>query len=200
MQGISARSLGYWTLAVFVPSGLLLIYWFRPEPILEFLSGGEPIQVQLASGVAAGLVFGYGAWALANRHFLSAHLAEFARIIRQLRLSTVDVWFVSICAGVGEELFFRGGLQPLLGIWPTAILFVAIHGYLNPFSWRVSVYGVAMCGMMAVLGYLTEQHGILSAMIAHCIIDVILLNKLRKYPLPKNRNFLNHLELGNGQE
>lgn len=179
MEWMNARSLGYWTLAVFVPSGLLLAYWFRPPPLADFLLGPKPVIAQVSVGAVTGTCFGFLAWFIASRQFMRLQLIEFSRIIDQLRLNTKEIWFLSFSAGVGEELFFRGGLQPLLGIWPTAVLFVAIHGYLNPYNWRVSIYGTAMCGMMAVLGYLTEWLGILAAITAHGMIDVVLLNRLR---------------------
>ncbi len=37
------------------------------------------------------------------------------------------VLLVSVLAAVGEEIAFRGALQPIFGLWPTAILFAAIH-------------------------------------------------------------------------
>jgi uncharacterized protein len=180
MDWMNARSLGYWTLGVFVPSGLLLVYWFRPPPLSTFLLGQAPVIAQLSAGAITGTCFGFLAWFIASRRFMRMQLVEFARIIEQLHLNTKEIWFLSFSAGIGEELFFRGGLQPLLGIWPTAVLFVAIHGYLNPFNWRVSTYGVAMCGMMAAIGYLTEWIGILAAITAHGMIDVVLLNRLRQ--------------------
>ncbi len=34
---------------------------------------------------------------------------------------------LSVAAGVGEELVFRGALQPKLGVLPTAVVFAAVH-------------------------------------------------------------------------
>jgi hypothetical protein len=46
-------------------------------------------------------------------------------------LSNVDtVWeglILAIAAGVGEELLFRGALQPVLGLGFTAVLFGLVH-------------------------------------------------------------------------
>ena len=90
---------------------------------------------------------------------------------------------VSICAGVGEEILFRGILQSYFGIWITAVGFVAIHGYLNPLDWRISIYGAYMTAAIIAIGYLNQLYGLTSAMIAHTIIDIILFVKLtREYP------------------
>jgi membrane protease YdiL (CAAX protease family) len=81
---------------------------------------------------------------------------------------------------VGEEILFRGAIQPFLGVAVTSVLFVAVHGYLNPKDWRLSVYGVFMTIGIAWLGYLAETQGLLSAIIGHTIIDVYLLIYLQR--------------------
>jgi membrane protease YdiL (CAAX protease family) len=193
---MNAKSLAYWTLGIFVPSGIFLTCWSRQISLSTFLLGQSSLTIQLATGLLTGTGFGLFARFIASRRLMSSQLHEFKRIIGQMRLSTGEIWLISFSAGVGEEIFFRGGLQPLLGIWPTAILFVAIHGYLNPFNWRISVYGIALCCIIAALGYLTESLGILVAMTAHGMIDVILLSWLRScsYPLPVPENSITATE------
>ena len=178
------RTLGWITLLGFGGLGFLLICWLRDEGIVDFLSGQYSIGIQLLTGVFYGIFCGYLAWFVVSRKFMKPITNKYSHIIQGLKLSIWDIWFISFCAGVGEELFFRGGLQPLLGIWITAIIFVAIHGYLNPTNWRISIYGVIMIFLMAGLGYLTEEVGIISAMTAHMIIDVILLKKLVAWKIP----------------
>ena len=77
---------------------------------------------------------------------------------------------------MGEELLFRGAIQYWLGIWLTAILFVAIHGYLNPKNWKLSIYGVFMTFAIVGIGYFFEYFGIITAMSAHFMIDVYLFS------------------------
>jgi membrane protease YdiL (CAAX protease family) len=103
---------------------------------------------------------------------------KYAPLIQNLKLSTTAIVLLSFCAGFGEELLFRGALQPLLGIWITAIIFVAIHGYLNPRDWRLSVYGTVMTLIIVVLGYMTEVWGIFTACAAHMAIDIVLFKYL----------------------
>ena len=55
------------------------------------------------------------------------------------------------------------------------MLFVAIHGYLNPKDWLVSVYGLFMSAVIFGFGLATDFFGIWSAIIAHTLVDVILL-------------------------
>jgi len=79
---------------------------------------------------------------------------------------------------VGEEILFRGAFQPLFGLWIVAIVFVAIHGYLNLFDWKISIYGLYMVLVAAGFGYLFSGFGIIAASSAHFAFDVIMLRYL----------------------
>ena len=72
----------------------------------------------------------------------------------------------------------------MLGIWVTSILFVLLHGYLNPFNLPLTYYGIYMVLVIGVLGLMTEHIGIVTAMIAHTLIDVILLRELSAASVP----------------
>jgi len=181
------RVLGYLTLLGFGLLGLAMTYFTREEGLPAFFSGHYPISIQILTGLFYGFITGYIAWIIVIQDFMNPVRKKYGKLIKSMNLSLGDIWFLSFCAGVGEELFFRAGLQPLLGIWITAILFVAIHGYLNPWSWRISIYGIILCFFIAGLGYLTEEVGIVSAIVAHIMIDVILLKKLTAtYIEPEN--------------
>jgi membrane protease YdiL (CAAX protease family) len=119
---------------------------------------------------------------------------QYVRLIQQFDLNTSDVIFISCCAGVGEEVLFRGAIQPFMGIIITAILFVAIHGYLNPRNWRISIYGVFMTAGIVLLGYLAETMGLLVAIVAHTIIDIYLLNRMIHRPMPIEITIQENLE------
>ncbi|TVR77297.1 MAG: CPBP family intramembrane metalloprotease [Saprospirales bacterium] len=174
----NVRVLGFLTLFGFGIAGLILSWFTREPPLLEFYSGFYSIPVQLLTGYLFGLIWGYAAWGFIELKMMRKVKTNYGGIISRLNLKTRDVWFLSLCAGVGEELFFRAGLQPLLGIWITSIIFVAIHGYLNPRNWRISLYGLLLCFFIAGLGYMTEEIGIISAITAHMIFDVVLLKRL----------------------
>lgn len=159
--------------------GMPLIGWviarFAEVNLLERWSGPAPIWQQLLIGIPVGLIAAYIAKFIVHRNFMKGVRIRYARMIGDLDLNRSEILFISVCAGVGEELLFRGVLQPMLGIIITAVLFVGIHGYLNPRDWRISVYGVAMTLIIVGLGYLTEIYGVWTAAMAHTLIDVVLL-------------------------
>lgn len=104
----------------------------------------------------------------------------YASFFKNLDLHWTDILFYSFCAGVGEEILFRGALQPLLGLWFAAVLFVLLHGYISLQDWEKSIYGVFLIFISASFGYLVVYFDIYSAMAAHFIFDVIMFFKLKR--------------------
>jgi len=88
---------------------------------------------------------------------------------------------VAIAAGVGEELLFRGGLQPLAVRWSGPVAGVAlvsvVFGLLHAVSWA---YFVAATLIGAYLGWLAEAYQDLTApILVHAVYDFVALMALR---------------------
>jgi membrane protease YdiL (CAAX protease family) len=102
-------------------------------------------------------------------------------------LEPVGVWTalgISISAGVGEELFFRGAMQPVFGIPITALLFALAHvgGLLRrealPLFFFTLLLGLAV-------GWAYHQIGVLWPLIvAHAVIDFLIILWLRRLRSP----------------
>ncbi len=76
---------------------------------------------------------------------------------------------ISIAAGVGEEILFRGVLQPRLGLVFTSVLF----GILHPFT---LVYAVLAGFLGAYLGWLQLKTGNLAVpVVVHALYDLAAL-------------------------
>ncbi|MBL4578041.1 MAG: CPBP family intramembrane metalloprotease [Flavobacteriales bacterium] len=172
--------LGLLTLIGFSSIGGLVIEQFQDVRFFSLFQKATPWYEQIGIGLLYGVITALIGWYIVNMTFLANTRTFFARLIQGLNLSVPDILFISFCAGAGEEILFRGAIQPYLGIWVTAILFVAIHGYLNPKNWRISVYGTYMCIVIAGMGYLSDYFGITTAIAAHFAIDVVLLYALIK--------------------
>jgi membrane protease YdiL (CAAX protease family) len=95
-------------------------------------------------------------------------------MVRDMKLTFWDCVFLSICAGVGEELLFRSGVQFYLGPIITSVVFVAIHGYLNPFNWRMSLYGLIVLPFIFLISYGFMEFGLWFAIAAHFSYDLVL--------------------------
>lgn len=86
---------------------------------------------------------------------------------------------LSILAGLCEELFFRGFLQPLIGIILTALAFVLLH-----FGPRLRQPGIVILVYFVVSLFFSVLYGVTnslwSVIIAHALYDAIVLFELRK--------------------
>ncbi len=166
------------TLIIMGGLGFYLTPLTRDQNIFDFLKGIFHWFYQIILGIASGWILAFIGWRIIKLPFSKPVRDFFTNLISNLELTLPQIIFISFCAGVGEEFLFRGAIQPLLGIWVTSIIFVFIHGYLNPLNYRLFVYGIFMTFAIAIIGYITEYVGIISSMLAHTVIDIYLLRKL----------------------
>jgi membrane protease YdiL (CAAX protease family) len=162
--------------------GIAIIEFFQDIPTIDLLEIGMKWEYQLPLGLAYGFITSWIGWKIIQLPFMSDVKSFYSSLIRGLKLGWKDVIFISFCAGVGEELLFRGGIQYWLGIYATSILFVAIHGYLNPKDWKISLYGSYLTLVMIGISYAFEELGLIAAMAAHFAIDVFLLGVIAFEP------------------
>lgn len=181
--------LGWSTLIGFSGIGIALAWFVDGRTVHDIFQSRFPIITQILFGALTGWILGYLAWLYVSMKHMDPVHTKYSDIFGNLRLKMRDVWFISLCAGVGEEILFRGAIQHWLGIWITSVIFIAIHGYLNPMSWRISSYGVLMTAMIALLGWQSDYFGILTSISAHMMIDVLLLSKLSHTNEPNLNNF-----------
>ncbi len=90
-------------------------------------------------------------------------------------LTTWQIVVVSVAAGIGEELFFRGWLQPMVGLPMASVAF----GLAHVAGARMLAFGVWAAGMGVVLGGLAlATGGVLASMTAHACYDVLAFHYL----------------------
>jgi len=82
--------------------------------------------------------------------------------------SLLTGFLLALSAGVGEEIFFRGALQPIFGIAFTTFYFVILHLQytLTPASLIIAVVAVAMA-------WLRQRFNTTTAIIAHFVYNFI---------------------------
>ncbi len=86
-----------------------------------------------------------------------------------------DIVLVSAAAGWGEELFFRGALQPMAGVWLTSVAFVLLHGVLRHRSRGGAAFATFLFAASVGLGFLAAGAGLVAAMTAHTAYDLTVL-------------------------
>jgi membrane protease YdiL (CAAX protease family) len=161
-----------------------IITLFTKKPILSlFTSTAAPLAFLIVSAAAAGIAGFFT--------FLTLKFTVFNEVrkisdgmISDYKLSYVDAFIISITAGICEEILFRAVLQPMWGIWLSSFVFVFIHGYLNPSSWKKSLAGVSAYAISLALGYIFINYGLIPAMVFHAVYDFAALSFMKRFSVP----------------
>lgn len=163
--------------AVYLGISYLVFYFFHETGPEKAFNHGLSVINQLITGVGLGVIGCGIIWFAINLSPVSEVLDDFyiIKMVRESRLTIFDRIQLSFFAGTGEELLFRGAIQPLLGIWVTSLIFVGLHGYFKFKSMGHLIFGGIMFGLSVGLGYLFEYAGLVAAMCAHATYDVIML-------------------------
>ncbi|RMH44836.1 MAG: CPBP family intramembrane metalloprotease [Deltaproteobacteria bacterium] len=97
-------------------------------------------------------------------------------------LTTREIVILAAASAVGEELLFRGALQPWIGVWPQALIFALLH--VGP-GMRFLPWTAWAFAMGLVFGYVFEWTGDLGAPIAaHFTINFLNLLFIARVELP----------------
>lgn len=170
--------LGLITLIVFpIPTFVVLYYFYNIQPfeILQF----ESFQIiPVGFGLQLGFIYGILALLLMKSRIFDDLPVNIEQVVKRMRLNFLDALLLSLCAGIGEELLFRSGFQFFLDPITTSIIFIAIHGYLNPLNWRMSIYGLIILPFVLLISYGFEYFGLWFAIAAHFMYDFVLFRSI----------------------
>ena len=162
--------------------GALLANW-QEVPLRELLELGPSGAIR---GLAATLPMLAMLVVVARSNW--PPLAQLRRQVRSLtrQLFATATWWelalISAAAGIGEEILFRGALQPIVSGWTTPIAGLAIvsvafglaHAASPAYFWLATAVG-------AYLGWLTlYYHDLIAPIIAHGLYDFIALLWLQR--------------------
>ncbi len=168
------RLLGLVTLLLFPLPGFYLLDYFHETSLTEFFDVQNIKLISIGYGLELGFAYAFIAYLFMKAPFFEQLPNRVDLIIDQLPLTYADGIFLSICAGIGEELLFRAGIQPLLGPWITSIIFVALHGYLNPWNWKFSMYGLIVLPLIFIISFGFIHLGLWFSISAHFAYDAVL--------------------------
>ncbi len=164
--------------------GIVLIHYLQKRDVSQALLGVKNYYLQTLAGLFFGSLSALLALALINGKRFRGVKVFFAELLQDLNPSFGHIIFYSFCASVGEEVLFRAGIQPLIGIWPASIIFVLLHGYINPANINLTIYGIFLIAICAGFGYLFRFFGLPSAIVAHLIYDIAMFSVI-KYSVVK---------------
>ncbi len=77
---------------------------------------------------------------------------------------------LSLVIAFGEEIFFRGAIQPIFGLWFTSIFFVALHT-----QYALTPATVAILLASLAFGWLRQRYSTTAAIAAHFVYNFVQL-------------------------
>jgi len=89
-------------------------------------------------------------------------------IFQQLNQSLIIGFLVALMTGVAEEILFRGVLQPVYGLIPTSIFFVAVH-----VQYTLTPASLILFLVTLGFGWLRLRFNTTTAVIAHIVYNAI---------------------------
>lgn len=166
--------LSWITLFLFSAIGVFLLWYFENKSIADILEWDQFFNPINLIGLEMGLMYGFIVIIITQAPFFNNLTNDQSYLIKSLNLSTTEITFASFCAGFGEEILFRAGIQNWLGPILTSILFIAVHGYIHPLSWRKSIFSVILLPFILLIAYSYTIFGLWFCIAAHFSYDLLM--------------------------
>jgi membrane protease YdiL (CAAX protease family) len=157
---------------------------FGPKPLWTVVADSRALVWQVSAGTAIAFAFAIPTLiAVLKINFFGSFRTLVLELPSRLDFGGWNPLWFGLCAGVGEELLFRGALQPLLGLWWTGLLFALAHygtgGFksMNLMKWGYAAF-LFLTSLM--LGLVQIQIGLISAVFLHSVADAFIFFVLRE--------------------
>jgi membrane protease YdiL (CAAX protease family) len=134
---------------------------FRPAVRTPLIAFGFFILGLITSGTAS----------LLTRLIQPDDFDAYQRVIEQTTSGSHGIFAAltfGLSAGIGEELVFRGLIQPRFGIVITALLFMATH-----VQYGITFVNLGILGIGLLLGWERKRYGLTACILTHAMVDTL---------------------------
>lgn len=131
----------------------------------ELIVGAGMAVVLLAFQFCAG-----GVWMMLAPQDVFDQQTQLSQAIAGSVASLPAAFLVALFSSVGEEIAFRGALQPVIGLWPTAALFALTH-----VQYQFTPALLIILAVGVVLGWTRKHYGTAAAIATHFLYNFSLL-------------------------
>lgn len=141
--------------------------YHHPQPWLSLGFPTSTVAALLSGTAVAGIVI-LSTRVLVRRTVWARRLhVEFRNLLGPL--STAEIAVFALTSGVAEEMFFRGAMQPSLGLVLSSLVFGAVHVGPTRRFWIWTVWATAMGFVFGALYAATGE--LLAPIVAHVLIN-----------------------------
>lgn len=174
MNKYKIHLLGWITLIVFPIPAFLTVHFIKDVSWQSFLHLENFKTIPIVYGLEFGIIYAFLAILILKSPIFESIPLPIDRLVKDLKLNYFDAIFLSLCAGIGEELLFRSGMQTFFGVWITSFVFVAIHGYFSIKNIKMSLYGLVVLPFIVLISFGYEHFGLWFSIAAHFSYDLVL--------------------------
>jgi uncharacterized protein len=163
-----------------------LLGWLIGQPPLDrFSFDGQ--AVLLGTVATLPMLLGFLAclrWSYGPMRNIRAFVDEALRPLLE-PCTLLDLAVLSLVAGAGEEMLFRGVLQTAcghwLGVWPGLVVASLVFGLVHPINWLYIILA-ALCGAYLGVLYLASAN-LLAPVLTHALYDFVVLVYILRRPV-----------------
>lgn len=154
--------------------GIVLLETHTGIGINKTFQIGDPFGTTLLGiGCAAGVVM---------LSFIGSRIFRFMKVLEEEfrillgELGFTEILIIALVSSIAEETFFRGALQPLLGLTITSLIFGLLH---FPMNKRFVPWTLFATGMGFLLGMLYIRTGtVITPIMTHTLVNLVNLLRL----------------------
>jgi membrane protease YdiL (CAAX protease family) len=133
----------------------------RPTVKIVFVAAGLFVVALVVNAIAYQIF----------RQLQPGAVADYERVIKDTASGSngpIAALLFGLSAGAGEELVFRGVIQPRFGIVVTAALFAAVHVQYGATFILLGLFGIGL-----VLGFERKRYGTTACILTHMMVDTL---------------------------
>ena len=159
--------------------------WWRGVPAWTYPNPWVVLDLGMERSIYSGMVgLAIGGLVVMITRALVGRVAFATRLHAELRplarsIGPAMVVFLALTSAFGEELLFRGLLEPWIGLIPQAVIFGSLHQVGGPSRW-VWMGFATVVGFILGLVYICTG-SLVGPFVAHAIINAINLSHLKNF-------------------
>ncbi len=107
--------MGLVTLLIFPIPTFIVLPWLNEISIFDIFQLENFTVFKVGIGIQLGAIYAFLALLFMQAPIFDSMPNRVEKVVQSMNLNLIDCVFLSLCAGIGEEILFRSGVQYYLG-------------------------------------------------------------------------------------